>query len=301
MNPINYVNSLRPKVKNYKDQIYSYAQEKRDGHRLTLVNRDDQFAAITRKDDIGPKLVNTKLGSQLKLIMPPNSVVDGELFLPGKPATSVITALNEDWPDLTFDAFAMPVHEDENMTDHSYDSIILLLRSLGFTTPPLKINMSPDDLMQDAIDRKIEGYVLKNAHYDQWYKLKPQKSVDAFIVGWKRGHGKYLTTTGSLQVAVWNGDRRRLFVKGSDYQKLHPLDDSVSVSDDGSFRVIANVSGMNDQQRDEMFEMAREGTLIGRVLEVEYQSIAAKGKLQFPRFIRWREDKPKDECTEGQL
>ncbi len=35
---------------------------------------------------------------------------------------------------------------------------------------------------------------------------------------------------------------------------------------------------------------------LGRVFEVEYDRVAAKGKLRFPRFVCWRPDKPKEEC-----
>ena len=42
--------------------------------------------------------------------------------------------------------------------------------------------------------------------------------------------------------------------------------------------------------------------LFGRVAEIGYQSLGAKGRLKFPKFLRWRDDeKKKNECLIDQL
>ena len=39
------------------------------------------------------------------------------------------------------------------------------------------------------------------------------------------------------------------------------------------------------------------GAYLGKVIEVRYQYIGDKGRLRHPNFVRWRDDKPPDECT----
>lgn len=39
----------------------------------------------------------------------------------------------------------------------------------------------------------------------------------------------------------------------------------------------------------------------GAVCEVEYQDVASKGRLQHPRFVRWRDDKLAEECFISQI
>ena len=140
--------------------------------------------------------------------------------------------------------------------------------------------------------------------------LSPQRGRGTFVTG-KAGTRRQLrveTTLGDL-VAMYRGDQ-------PDHATLAESVTSPVLSDkDGMaapkyfhlrrvhsrngerYCVIAGPEGGFD---DEEGELPKEAW-VGRVIEVEYQSIAANGRLQFPRFVRVRDDKVRTECSVDQL
>jgi DNA ligase 1 len=49
-------------------------------------------------------------------------------------------------------------------------------------------------------------------------------------------------------------------------------------------------TGFSSQQRDEYWELHKQGKLVGKKIEVKYQEITKDGALRFPSFLRIRED-----------
>lgn len=107
-----------------------------------------------------------------------------------------------------------------------------------------------------------EGWVYKDGTYGEWYKEKPVRTIDLIVTGTTDGKGKYIGLLGALKCSTYCG------------------------------RHVANVSGMDDATRIEASLNEPEG----RVVEVSYDKVDAKGKLRFPRFVRWRPDKSPEEC-----
>lgn len=259
-----------PKVKTWAGQPVQYIQDKLDG--FALVVKDGRATTRKKGVDHWPKLPD-----HLQTIfntLPRNTIIMGELYWSG-PATSIPTLLNDRDDRLKFSAFAMPMLGGDPITA-PYRDVLESLTHLGFNTPRTMSFIQGNraayswiiTLKTRAVRLGVEGYVLKNGHMEGWYKVKPTKTVDAVVVGYTISES--ITHGGGLK--------------------------AVQVALDGV--VIASVgSGFIAEYR----ASVNMESLIGQVCEVEYDSVAANGKLRFPRFVRWRTDKGADECTMNQL
>jgi DNA ligase-1 len=118
-----------------------------------------------------------------------------------------------------------------------------------------------------------EGVMLKNpdGHYmpghrgaNGWYKLKKFDTLDAYIVGFDPGEGKYEGLIGAI---VWE-------------------------TVDG---MQGRCSGMTDDQRIHMTAHAAIIVRERKVIEVKYFGLTA-GTPRHPQFLRYRPDKFWTEC-----
>jgi len=250
----------------WKGQKTRWVQAKRDGNRLTVFRQPQWHirALTTTGLDLAPVLRDWPWWACIVQMLPPCSSLDGELWVPGRPASYVKTALKERDPKLKFSVFAVPYYDQICQTQQSlvWAHDICLNIGLPFIeffdeTPEV---LGPDD----------EGWVFKDYNYERWWKWKPVRTLDAIVVGFKEGNGKFLGTVGALIVAV---------------ETMH-----------GDLVEIASVGGMTDAVRWEIDEDAD----LGRIVEVKYQYVGAKGRLRHPRFVRWRDDKAPGRCTTKQ-
>jgi hypothetical protein len=289
MNFVEHCLSLRPKVKDWNPDKHTniqYVQEKKNGYFLSLiVDEKGKFHAIGKKQDYTKEIIHREKFWRFHNI-PANTCIFGELYLSDRyyssgkcitnyKATDTITAIKEGWNDLDFSAFAMPYYDGIDLTKENLGYVNHRILDLSISIPWMADHEKKFDkeFLLYAIEKKgYEGFVLKEAHMTGWYKLKPVKTIDVIITGWEKSWSpQFFEELGALRVSVYTKD--------------------------GSLKEIAKVGGgFTPKQRK---AITKED--IGKVIEVAYQDLQSKGRLQFPRFICFRDDKPKEECVEDQL
>jgi len=266
---------LRPKL--WKGKPTRYKQWKFNGHRFTVYKqKDGKLVGFEReiRPDLEmtvkrPKIVEYDWWKALKNI-PPMSSVDGELYVVHGNAGDAAHAIAECLPTLCFMPFAVPWWASKDWSDASLGSAEYILQAVtGFKLAPFFDLLSSDtfeQLCDDAVMLDIEGWVLKDFNYQGWWKAKPQRTIDCIVTGFKDGNGKYLGGVGALKVSAYIN---------------------------GRLTEVANVSGMSDDVRWDIDEKND----LGRVAEIEYQEVGNGGRLIHAHFVRWRDDKPEDECS----
>lgn len=258
---------MRTKIKSseWRGQAARYAHLKLDGHYLRVVVEDSGLvrAYTSLPTDVTDKLP-TQLLANVYRYVPAGTVLLGELTAPGRPASSVKTAINDGDCRLTY--FAVETLTAEYPLELLSTCFAMWqLPFAGFRTLPE--GWSPRDLMEEAAEMGAEGWVLKDGNLLNWRKLKCKRTVDLVVLDVEDGEGKYLGLMGSLVCGTADG------------------------------RVICNASGMTDDERTDMSLTSP----VGRVVEIEYQYVGSGGKLRHPRFKRFRDDKTPAECRGEEL
>jgi ATP-dependent DNA ligase len=263
---------------------YWIAQAKYDGHRCTLVKyADGRCDAVTReKDTITKALNDVPWWKRWRVDGPLKGALDGELIAPGgrgDVTRQLANARRGEPCALDFVPFGAP--------GLSWGSFDVLCALLGMK-PALRTVMQDthDDTlanMRERDSRGVEGFVFKPASgaYDgPWYKYKPVLTCDCVVVRLKPGCGKYTDCCGALIVGLLPD---RALPAG-----MRP--------ETHGYVEVACVSGMDDATR-----WSITSADIGRVVEVAYQIVGAKGRLTHPRFVTWRDDKRPGECGLSQV
>lgn len=263
----------RLKAKGFTNQTVVWAHQKLDGHRLTVYKDSvGSCTALTTTDaDISKSL--KRWGWWLPIVdrLPCDTVLDGELWVPGKPASYIKTALKEGDPELRFSVFGSPLWNGIDITTYTLQFLKEVCHDYHIDFVPFEPYNASVDYLARARELGIEGWVMKVSCYAGWYKLKEVKTIDAFVIGFTEGRGKWLGLVGSLQVAVWYKPD-----PDGPWQRAH----------------IGNAGGFDNATRIDIDEQAD----IMRVCEVAYQEIGSKGRLRHPRFKCWRNDKLAYDC-----
>lgn len=262
-------------------QYPMYLQPKYDGFRCVFYNGK----LYTRS---GLPFPNVNLTTHFnKLFETSENVLDGELYMHGKPFNEVSKILNaEDRSiptDMKFYIYdCIPIKDWEaQKTNMTYTDRLKLLRIVVanisdrkkiIDTPTDKINSAQEavELYKKYLKDGYEGCMLKAVEGKyQWkrvtlksgemIKMKPFVSDDLEILDVVEGEGKYAGTLGSIIVAI----------------------DSNTTCNVGS--------GFDDATRKEIW--GNKSKFIGKVAEISYFEKTEDGSLRFPIFKRMRPDK----------
>ena len=270
------------KVAEYSGQPVTVAQEKFNGYFVEVYRAggyDIMVCTKNQADDLWPKLsAHTVIRRQIERL-PDDTCLRCELHAPGVPATSVPTMLNDADLRLLLSPFQI-VSWAGTRWAMTFEAEKRILDGFGFTTPRLiRLSDRPETIVdvgrwtEYAEELGIEGWVVKDFPGGDCFKIKPQKTVDAFVVGYALSdRGACEGGLKSIHIAVMQGAEEKIVA-------------SVGVGFDNDYRMMVDPE-----------------SLVGRVGEFKYQAVGARGKLQFPRFLRWRDDeKTKEECLIEQL
>lgn len=252
---------------------YKYIETKYDGFRMALCYYDkDNILALGRHEQLN---YWSKVAGVFRPILdlgkiPNQSIIDGEIYLPGGSSNDVANRLSMGGEGLKFKAFALA-----NLVFAPYDRARHLLESMGFDLVESKAvssTLTKNSLvdMQEEIKRNnLEGYVLKQGQLSGWMKVKSFKSLDLVITGIKEGTGKYKNLCGVFEVSYWDVKSKKLVEVGSckilEDQHRIPLEDA--------------------------------NKYLYEIIEVKYETLTVHNRLKFAQFVRFRDDKPIQECT----
>ena len=179
-----------------------------------------------------------------------------ELWKPDTHATSMATVIAERDPSARLDVFAV----DNGSIVPKYallEAVHLQCQQWGLHFIEFEQGMRGDhEIMEHA-----EGWVYKNGNLCENFKRKPFKDVTLKVTGVEMGKGKFAGLIGSLEVAMFDGT------------------------------VVANVSGMDDKEREMLTQLHLSGQLKRLLVDVSYQKANSKGKLRHANFVRVRLDK----------
>ena len=271
--------ATRPSFGEWNGEIVESVEVKEDGWRLSVIKRDGKISVFSKKPtvDLWPKVQRNDKVRNAILSLPDNTIVDGEAHIPGGLSSDVPTALTtgEGWK---LSAFALPYLQGEDWRKMDIWGARERLRFHGFDlthcVPYAEVYGGCDRefFKVDAAERGIEGYVLKLQHWLGWYRVKPKKVVDVIVRGKYEGNNRHTGRLGGLNVGL--------------------------LTETGSWVEIGRCGGgFSDEQRDEFWGR----NVIGRVCEVEYDSLTSGSRLRFPQFIRWRDDKEASQCLFSQI
>lgn len=280
---IDFALDERPSCKAYNGEFIRFCEPKQDGHRTTIIKGSSSGQGISafgrkKENDLWPMLKqHTAIVDALKGV-PDGSILDGELVAVSRNASDVPTALRAG-EGLMFFPFALPRWGYDNSSMWDMRDIYKILRELDFPHgEPTLIPEGPlteerkKNLLQQAVQQQIEGWVLKAAHYQCWYKLKPIREVDAFVTGFRMGEGLNAFKVGAVALSVYNEEGK-------------PQDIGVCKL----------------QSKEDRLPWERRGEFLNRVVEVHYDSMTVHKRLRFAQFQRWRDDKTPQECHIEQL
>ena len=184
---------------------------------------------------------------------------------------------DEEWKDVIFYIYDIPTHPGTYKERYEFLMTLEVLNKDNIKVLPHTIVESfeqMDTFYRDIIKDKGEGIMLNHpeAKYEgkrtpYLLKYKPSFDAECEIIGYKEGSNKYEGMLGSFicQPIITVNSQKVL---------------------DTNLSHVFNISGMNDEVRENYSQTHP----IGTIITYEYSDITSSGKPRFPRYLRIRED-----------
>lgn len=291
-----------------------HAEWKWDGIRAQLVRREGQTFVWSR----GEELITERFPevADIGTWLPDGTVLDGEILAwqsdtPKKFAElqrrigrkTVGKKLLEEVP-VQFVAFDMLEHQGRDLREDRFEDRRTELRKVcSENIPNLRLSDSVEADSWEALareresarERNVEGLMLKRKDSPYlvgrkkglWWKWKIDPlTVDAVLIYAARGSGKRASLYTDYTFGVWDGDKLVSFAKaysGLSDEEIRKVDNWIRRNTLEKFGPVRTVTP------ELVFELAFEGIQ----LSTRHKSGIA---VRFPRILRWRTDKPKEEA-----
>ena len=292
---------MRPKIKTFDaSRSYQYAHLKRDGIWLELSGGQGagplQGCWTRHPTDLYHQLSHHPTVMEFfRRAADDRDIVRFycELYAPGRPQSAVKSLLaNGEMGGLVIEAFASP----DLVSDAPLHHVAVYASKFGVPfNNSYHLMRDLDAAAREAIYDHLlhspdsEGVVYKDGNLWNWSKRKAEPTTDLIIIGYTEGRpgktGKMLGKVGALKLGLYIPPYMDEYATGGTVMLGNRM-----------FSYVCNCSGMDDAVRDEI--TANRDAYLGKVVEVRYQYVGSGGGLRHPRFVRFRDDKRPEECTE---
>jgi len=255
-------------------QCTEYAPEKiKPGKKYWMQRKLDGICCIVLSDNTYQTRQGKIWRPEILPAIPKNTTgypVIGELHIPNRTVSSVVhtVGVNRTVPHKDKDSVKFSVYDVANTDDPHWISRLWLARNSNFIgIPPYQIGESVmegsppltiDSYYEQVIKSGGEGLVIREdfcpyvpgTNSPHQMKRKPVHTIDATIIGFERGLGKFRNTLGALIVRLDSGAQ-------------------------------FSVAGMNNVTRDEFWFFQKQS--LGQVVTVAYDSLSEDGIPLKPR------------------
>lgn len=284
-----------------------------DGIRAQVVSRNKEISLWSR----GNELISAQFPELCDAfkILPENTVLDGEIvaYQDNLPLSfselqkrlgrkTVSKALTEKYP-VVFIVYDLLEYQGEDIRNLPLFKRRAIFESLSIYSQKILISSEMrrsnwdeiQDLWLQAKKQATEGLMLKR--HDSvygvgrqkgfWWKYKVEPmTLDVVLIYAQAGSGRRANLFTDYTFGVWKEKELIPIAKaysGLDQKEINELDSWIRKNTEEKFGPVRKVKAS------QVFEIAFEGIQISK----RHKSGVA---LRFPRIVRWRRDKPKEEC-----
>jgi ATP-dependent DNA ligase len=305
-------------------------EPKWDGFRA-ICFRDDDDVYISSRKELPFSRYFPEVVAGLKTLPEPRAILDGELvvFTPDgrgldfdvlqqriHPAASRITRLSKETPAsfIAFDLLGLGDKQDlrgEPLAERRAE----LEGVMEGCAPPLYLSPRTDDRptaeswLDSFVVAGLDGVVAKRL--DSVYrsgerdmrKVKRIRTADCVVIGWRWAKDKKGEAVGSLLLGLYGPDGELPqvgFTSGFSQQQRRELVPLLEEHRSGPTVEVPNTPEYRSRwnvDRDLSFEPLKPEL----VVEVAFDQVTAGRIRHGARFVRWRHDKPAEQCTFEQL
>jgi len=289
-----------------------------DGVRALLFKKDREIKIQSRNgNNITQQYPEVVTAAKLSLRGCNSAILDGEIVVlneNGIPdfhthqhrmhiqSTQEIMAMSVEHPS-TYYVFDILYKDDHNVEGLGYLERRELLSSNLKTNDAIKISEFIEEkgtaVLASSKKLNLEGIVAKHkssiyregVRSRDWLKIKNTKTQDCVIIGYTEGLGSRVNHFGSLVLAVYSANEKKLKFAG------HA---GTGFNDDTLSEIYSKLKGLKIKSMpiDKIPYLNRETTWLepALVAEVKFDDWTADGILRAPVFLRLREDKKPQEC-----